>query len=68
MAAMSNSNQPESQWLIASVSWGKDSLAMLHLLLDEKNTPDLNEVVFFDTGMEFEAIYRERDRMLPVLA
>lgn len=65
---MSNSNQPESQWLIASVSWGKDSLAMLHLLLDEKNTPDLNEVVFFDTGMEFEAIYRERDRMLPVLA
>ena len=65
---MSNSNQPESQWLIASVSWGKDSLAMLHFLLDEKNTPDLNEVVFFDTGMEFEAIYRERDRMLPVLA
>lgn len=40
-----------AKWHIASVSWGKDSLAML-LLLIEKGWP-LNEVVFYDTGMEF---------------
>lgn len=43
---------------IASVSFGKDSLAMLLLIL-EKNMP-LDEVVFYDTGMEFEAIYKIR--------
>lgn len=43
---------------IASVSWGKDSLAMLHMLID--NTYPLDEVVFFDTGMEYDAIYAER--------
>lgn len=43
------------KWHIASVSWGKDSLAML-LMLIAKGYP-LNEVVFYDTGMEFEAIY-----------
>lgn len=51
---------------IASVSWGKDSLAMLHMLID-KSIP-LDEVVFYDTGAEFEAIYAERDRTLPLLA
>lgn len=51
---------------IASVSWGKDSMAMLWMLIDS-GTP-VDEVLFFDTGMEFDAIYRERDRMLPVLA
>lgn len=51
---------------IASVSWGKDSLAMLHMLIAE-GLP-LTEVVFFDTGMEFDAIYRERDKTLPMLA
>lgn len=50
---------------IASVSWGKDSLAMLHWLI-ERGMP-LDEVVFYDTAMEFEAIYRERDSMLPLL-
>lgn len=44
---------------IASVSFGKDSLAMLLRLLEE-NKP-LDEVVFYDTGMEFKAIYRIRD-------
>ena len=51
---------------IASVSWGKDSLAMLHMLIGTGEP--LDEVVFYDTGMEFGAIYAERDRMLPVLA
>ena len=34
---------------IASVSFGKDSLAMLLILLEE-NKP-LDEVVFYDTGL-----------------
>lgn len=50
---------------IASVSFGKDSLAML-LLLIEKKCP-LDEVVFYDTGMEFRAIYNIRDKILPIL-
>lgn len=36
---------------VASVSFGKDSLAML-LVLIEENWP-LDEVIFYDTGMEF---------------
>jgi 3'-phosphoadenosine 5'-phosphosulfate sulfotransferase (PAPS reductase)/FAD synthetase len=39
---------------IASVSFGKDSLAMVLLIL-ERGLP-LDEVVFYDTGMEFKAI------------
>lgn len=54
-----------SGWHMASVSWGKDSLAMLHELIN-RGYP-LNEVVFYDTGMEFDAIYRERDKMVPML-
>lgn len=50
---------------IASVSWGKDSLAMLHGLI-ERGMP-LDEVVFYDTGAEFPAIYAERDRTLALL-
>lgn len=46
-------------YYIASVSWGKDSLAMLLRLLDEEWP--LDEVMFFDTGMEFDAIYKTRD-------
>lgn len=50
---------------IASVSWGKDSTAMI-LKLIEKNYP-LDEVVFYDTGMEFQAVYSVRDMVLPLL-
>lgn len=56
---------PEKPYYIASVSFGKDSLAMLWMLLDYGKP--LDEVIFYDTGMEFEAIYAERDKMLPVL-
>jgi len=52
-------------WHIASVSFGKDSLAMLIGLI-ERRLP-LDEVLFYDTGMEFETTYRMRDRMLPLL-
>ena len=50
---------------IASVSFGKDSLAML-LRLIEENKP-LDEVVFYDTGMEFQAIYNIRDKVKTLL-
>ena len=53
-------------YYMASCSFGKDSLAMV-LRLIEENKP-LNEVVFYDTGMEFQAIYNVRDRLLPLLA
>jgi len=49
----------------ASVSFGKDSLAMLFMLIDKGY--QLDEVVFYDTGMEFQAIYNTRDAVLPIL-
>ena len=49
----------------ASISFGKDSLAML-LRLIEENKP-LDEVVFYETGMEFECIYNLRNKILPLL-
>ena len=51
---------------IASVSFGKDSLSMLLRLLEEGH--HLNAVVFYDTGMEFDAIYRIRDKIKILLA
>ena len=50
---------------VASVSFGKDSLAMLLLLL-ERNTR-LDEVIFYNSEMEFQAIYDIRDQIKPVL-
>ena len=52
-------------YTMASCSFGKDSLAMI-LRLIEENRP-LDEVVFYDTGMEFQAIYNMRDKLLPLL-
>ena len=40
---------------IASCSCGKDSLAMVYKII-EQQLP-LNEIVFYDTGMEFQSIY-----------
>lgn len=51
---------------IASCSFGKDSLAMVLRILDE-NLP-LDEVIFFDTRMEFDSIYHNRDKMKQLLA
>lgn len=50
---------------VASVSFGKDSLAMLLRLLEE-NKP-LDEVVFYDTGMEFNAIYNIKNKVASIL-
>ena len=51
---------------IASVSFGKDSLAMLLRILEEGLPLDI--VVFYNTGMEFEAIYHIRDEISPLLS
>ena len=48
-----------------SISFGKDSTAML-LLLIKKKYP-LDEAVFYNTGMEFQAIYHVRDLIVPYL-
>ena len=53
-------------YYIASVSWGKDSTAMLLKLISERYP--LDEVVFYDTGMEFQAIYNTRNQLMPQLA
>ena len=51
--------------IIASVSFGKDSLAMLLKLLELKYSID--EVVFVDTGMEFQAIYNIENKIKKLL-
>lgn len=51
--------------IIVSVSFGKDSLAMLLKLLELKHPID--EVVFVDTGMEFQAIYDIEKRIKKLL-
>lgn len=50
---------------IASVSFGKDSLAMLLKLLEKER--QIDEVVFFDTGMEFSCIYSLMKRVEAML-
>ena len=44
---------------VANCSFGKDSLSMTLRILEE--------VVFYDTGMEFDSIYHNRDRMRKLL-
>lgn len=50
---------------VASLSGGKDSLAMLLRLMDE-HLP-VTHVVFYDTGMEYNAIYRIIDKIEPMI-
>ena len=50
---------------IASCSFGKDSLAMVLKLL-EINYP-LDEVIYFDIGVEFDSIRNNAERMKPIL-
>lgn len=52
---------------IASVSFGKDSLAMLLMMLKLDSIYKLDEVIFYDTGMEFQAIYNVRNEIIPIL-
>ena len=50
---------------IASVSFGKDSLAMLLRLLEEKYP--LDEVVYFDIGVEFQSIRNNAEKTKAML-
>ncbi len=50
---------------VASFSGGKDSLAMVLKLIKEGYP--LDYVVFFDTGMEFDAIYRNLEKIRSVI-
>ena len=51
---------------IASCSFGKDSLAMILKLIDMGE--QLDEVIFYDTGKEFNAIYSLRDKVTEILS
>lgn len=44
---------------IATVSGGKDSIAMFYLILSKKMPLDC--VVFYNTGMEFESVYKNME-------
>lgn len=46
---------------IASCSCGKDSLAMVYKIIEEQLP--LDEIVFYDTGMEFQAIYHNWEQL-----
>lgn len=50
---------------ICSVSFGKDSLAMLLIMIE--NNYKIDEVIFYNNGMEFQAIYDIRDKVIPIL-
>ena len=50
---------------VASVSFGKDSLAMLLKIIEEDYK--LDEVIFYDTSVEFKAIYDIRDKIKKIL-
>lgn len=50
---------------LASCSFGKDSLAMVLKLIEESKP--LDEVIYYDTGMEFKSIYNNRDKVSNVL-
>lgn len=50
---------------IASISGGKDSTAMILKIL-EKNMP-LDECIFFDTGWEYQAIYKNIKKIEKIL-
>lgn len=49
------------KYFISSCSNGKDSLAMTYRLIEEKRP--LDEIIFYDTGMEFSPIYHNWDKL-----
>lgn len=51
---------------IASCSFGKDSLAMVIRLIEEQYP--LDEVIFYDSGMEFKAIYHNKNKLSEILS
>lgn len=52
---------------LASVSFGKDSLCMLLKILESPDRFPLDEVIFYNTGMEFDCILHLRDQVCKML-
>ena len=52
-------NKPDLH--IVSLSGGKDSTAMLLRMLEEKMSVDI--ILFCDTGLEFDAMYKHIDKL-----
>jgi len=50
---------------VANLSCGKDSLAMVLRLIEERKP--LTKCVMFDTGMEYKAIYKNLQKIKPIL-
>lgn len=50
---------------IASCSFGKDSLCMVLMLIEKQKS--LDEVIFYNTGVEFSCIYHIRDKVEKLL-
>lgn len=55
------------KYYVASVSHAKNSVAMLHLILQNPEKYPLNHVVFVNTGFEFEAVYDVRNQVVSML-
>lgn len=55
----------ENRYIIANVSCGKDSLVIPHEFI--RRGWRLDEVVMYDTGMEFRAIYETWDKLIETL-
>lgn len=55
----------ENKYIIAAVSCGKDSLVIPHECI--RKGIKLDEVIFYDTGMEFEAIYQVWNQLVKTL-
>lgn len=53
------------RYYVAAVSWGRDSAYMLLDIL--KSGMPLDEVVSFNTGVEFDAVYKVRDKGVEML-
>ena len=56
------------RFYVATVSWGKDSCAMVEVILAHLDKYPLNLVLFINTGYEFEAVYDVRDMVVAKLA
>ncbi len=55
------------KYYVASVSHARNSVAMLHLILQNPTKYPLDHVVFVNTGFEFDAVYEVRDQVVAML-
>jgi len=58
----------KEKYFVASVSFGKDSVWMLEVILRNLWKYPLNLVIFVNTGFEFDGLYEVRDQVVMVMA